>query len=1231
MLPQSLLKRKSATEDLSYNKRGPAIKSTQKVSDEDSEDDHGLAIGCGQATIGQPQDFMADSQHFDDEDDMASDDEQDLSNEMNDVDLVAGPSKSKGLYKPPTISEMEMLRGTETGGTAFSLQLSELLESTLLPITPQSNLKTLLSTLHDALLNILPLSPLPPQKAVKRLNGVKIPFPGPEEFNPLKKSKDVKWTLGWERPEEVIIGGSWGVVGGWKKIKGEMGGIDLVVVMPHNLFSAKDRLDYRYFHKRVHYLAVIFYNLQRLSMEDGPLSGVKLRWSIAMGDERRPVILLSAGKDQGLRYRTEIQIQASIPPNLFQTSSLAPSKSLVRTTTSSDETISTPTPLYNTSILHDTLQKPHLLHLHRLHQGLSPSTRTMDSYLALWRIWARRRAIPIERGGSGWLARLILQWVTNGGWIGGVGGKRGSIHKVNGLGIGLSVWAILRATWEFLAHTDFRSTPIFLHAPPTSPSGSFSHDQFLQFDQVFTEPAGLVNVFAEWLPGEIDYLKYHARATLAILEDDNRERFSDVFLRDFTFGPGVFDEFLQQVQVDLSSAKFEANLDQRSEYPSTLLVKYLISSTLTRGFSDRVALIFISLFSNNTLHIGLMLDSTHSIRILDTGPSSEQIKEGEEFRALWGDKAELRRFKDGSIVESIVWDISRPEDAGLIPGRILKYLLKRHYSIPEENILSFSTNQEWLKIVQVPSSAREGVNTQGSEKQGFRLTMSAYDQLYRILKDLGSELPLDILNVQPSSSLLRYSSTFVPHPLDVNRYKAAPECIQYVPFAEVIVQFESSPRWPDDLAAVQKVKLALFGKLAGILKERLPHAHIAVVFNHDGSEIEDHTALEILLPEGVAFRLRVFYEREQTMLQRAVDEEHPIFATSLPLPQKRIALPALAKHLQLFHYLPAHHSALSPLHHRYPSYSAATRLLKRWFAAHLLLGQVSEEAVELVMASVYLDPGLGRFPSSATSGFFRSLELFTSWDWKNEPLLVPIITANSFFANSASDCVPFPNELRREAVKYFESLRAKEKGAEGKGKLHPWIVVTESDIEGRRWTKGVGKAIAIRISVLAKASLTAMHNSIAHEALDVQGLFMTPVSDYDFLLHLSPTRLTRSHLAVSPNPSLWEPHLRYHNLPRNSSKEDAIKIGFDPAESFVNDLRKIYGDNLLFFHDIYGGSFIAGVWNPKMAARGQKAYLGWSSKPVQSDAELVEVNRDGILGEIARLGKGLVEKIERRR
>jgi U3 small nucleolar RNA-associated protein 22 len=62
------------------------------------------------------------------------------------------------------------------------------------------------------------------------------------------------------------------------------------------MFSAKDRMNYRYFHKRAHYLAVINKALIAASKKGGALSGVKARWGFASGDERRPVIILRAGK-----------------------------------------------------------------------------------------------------------------------------------------------------------------------------------------------------------------------------------------------------------------------------------------------------------------------------------------------------------------------------------------------------------------------------------------------------------------------------------------------------------------------------------------------------------------------------------------------------------------------------------------------------------------------------------------------------------------------------------------------------------------------------------------------------------------------------------------------------------------------------------------------------------------------------------------------------------------------
>jgi U3 small nucleolar RNA-associated protein 22 len=144
----------------------------------------------------------------------------------------AGPSRTrpagKSLYAPPTVEEMDRLRTAQETGNTFTLQLEALLSSTILPSLPHPALKSLLSAVHDFILSLPSLPGVSPKAAVQRIG--EIPFPGGTEWSPLKG--EVQWTLGWEKPGEVIVGGSWGVCGGYKKGKGEMGGIDLAVVMP---------------------------------------------------------------------------------------------------------------------------------------------------------------------------------------------------------------------------------------------------------------------------------------------------------------------------------------------------------------------------------------------------------------------------------------------------------------------------------------------------------------------------------------------------------------------------------------------------------------------------------------------------------------------------------------------------------------------------------------------------------------------------------------------------------------------------------------------------------------------------------------------------------------------------------------------------------------------------------------------------------------------------------------
>lgn len=262
------------------------------------------------------------------------------------------------------------------------------------------------------------------------------------------------------------------------------------------MFSAKDRTAYRYFHKRAHYLAVIADGLKKAAKKGGVFEGTTVRWDAI--DPQRPIVVLEAGKAQGLKQALEVRIHASVPANTFPLATLYPSKSLVRA-----EEGATPTPQCATSILHDTLQKPHLLNLHHLSQVLN-GERTVDKFLALWRIWAARRGLARNRGGSGWFAAMLLTWVVEGADIGGKGGNRASTKRIRGLGRGLGAWGAVRAAWEMLANTDFAKTPVFIAGEQAVPRSDFVG----AFSNVLVDPTGTVNVFADWEQGDVELVSY---------------------------------------------------------------------------------------------------------------------------------------------------------------------------------------------------------------------------------------------------------------------------------------------------------------------------------------------------------------------------------------------------------------------------------------------------------------------------------------------------------------------------------------------------------------------------------------------------------------------------------------------------------------------------------------------------------------------------------------------------
>ena len=86
---------------------------------------------------------------------------------------------------------------------------------------------------------------------------------------------------------------------------------------------------------------------------------------------------------------------------------------------------------------------------------------------------------------------------------------------------------------------------------------------------------------------------------------------------------------------------------------------------------------------------------------------------------------------------------------------------------------------------------------------------------------------------------------------------------------------------------------------------------------------------------------------------------------------------------------PLHHSNIHSLATTHPSYPGAVRMLRHWLDSQLFSSHISLEAMELLVASVYIEK-VSAFPTPQTpvNGFLRSLKLLASYNWDEQPLYV---------------------------------------------------------------------------------------------------------------------------------------------------------------------------------------------------------------------------------------------------
>ncbi|KAL8656226.1 MAG: hypothetical protein Q9226_002739 [Calogaya cf. arnoldii] len=697
---------------------------------------------------------------------------------------------------------------------------------------------------------------------------------------------------------------------------------------------------------------------------------------------------------------------------------------------------------------------------------------------------------------------------------------------------------------------------------------------------LFDGPRGL-NVLYKMSCWSYRLLRYEAQSSLNALNDPLADHFKTLFISRVDEPLKRFDH---SFRVPIEKPDTETSTaDAGPDLAATLWEKFCY------GLGNRVTIVYPQV-PNFPLwpvdspkprfdtvadtSVGLLLDPEHCRRTVDRGPSVEDKAASADFRRFWGDKAELRRFKDGTILESLIWDISNTKES--VIDLIINHILNQHFNLANEN----SANCEALAGL-LPQQR----SSQSDVLEPFSAVTGSFESLCKSIRAM-EDLPLQIRQIFAASPELRYASLYAPVAGKQTRPERAIECL---------IQFEGSTRWPDDLLAVQRTKIAFLLKIADSLSKDKSVSAARLRLEKSKRKLLEQSCLDIKTADGIVFRLKIYHEHEISMLEKALNGRMPCSS-----PKEEIAL-AISEHKRKFIQRPTHTQAVTTLSTRFPLLSQTMRLLKKWRDCHLLSSHLADELIELIAIRTFIHPYPWQPPGSLNSAFLRTLSFIAGWDWQSEPLIID-----------------FNSELTAQEIQSirirFDAWRKLDPG------MNRVAIFTASNIdrEGITWTdRRPAKIIASRFTNLARAA----SELVKKEGLDLkpEALFVPSLLEYDVLIHL---KQHDHHLKKSS----------FKNL-QIEAEGDPFDAIYNPRRMFFDELQELYGDDIVFFYNESSISVIAGLWNPQTGPRNWKVGLNYSTMPMtkQDGAEdRVTINKAAVLHDIARLGGDMITKIDQR-
>ena len=304
--------------------------------------------------------------------------------------------------------------------------------------------------------------------------------------------------------------------------------VDVAVEMPAACIGAGDHADHSYLKRRACYLAVLAAFLRKHAMF------ANMQFAACDGDVNKPILVVAPVDPEGAhKTKFSIRIHVQLPLASLNWAALTPDKCNVSfdalasvLAAGSERPAGTySTAHYNNAALADLLQHSHLQTIHGV--VAEAAQGSIVEAVILLKNWLRRRDMSGAVFGvlNGFTATMLL------------------VHLIQSRQIprDASSYLMFRAVVSNIATSNWSAAGLAMkHVQygPQLPTGAAlpSLETFHKnFDVVFVDSSGLVNLLANMNLNEYENLKHEARLAVAALDDPQLDGFAALFIQQVPF------------------------------------------------------------------------------------------------------------------------------------------------------------------------------------------------------------------------------------------------------------------------------------------------------------------------------------------------------------------------------------------------------------------------------------------------------------------------------------------------------------------------------------------------------------------------------------------------------------------------------------------------------------------------------------------------------------------------